>query len=543
MTHITRVDALPGVWKITADTNGYLLVRGTQSLLIDCPCTSLVSDLAAAGLPAPEIILHTQVQEEHCREWAAFPDARVVVYSESVDVARHADAFFRDTATVWPPSREWDSRGEEKYGIGGCTTERIPRQPLHVAEVLEPGQLFHWHDIELEVLALPGSGKRALGFFWRQQQALFSGDLLQAGGYLVNCYDLERSYGGVAGYAQLRDSLATVAALQPALVLPSSGALLDEPLRDIALLEQRIAWVWSPPVLRANETAAAINYPPRREFGRYREILPGLLQNTNSGNIILFVNDDGAGLMIDPDPCVWLSWEENCREMHADLDLLERETGLQRVEMALLTHYHGDHVQYCNLLRERYGSDIRATPDVAALLAQPEAYPYPCLLDWYGFPFTHLQVDTLLGYDQRFCWHDVTITPVHTPGHCYAHAAFMLDWQGTKIACCGDAFQYGQGPMLLGMPILYNDTAWPERGSIATYRALAQWRPALLLGGHSHCCYDADGTIIADWIAAAEASQRLAEAMLPAGQLPQAMTPPGYDALREGKEFLLLDKD
>ena len=316
------------------------------------------------------------------------------------------------------------------------------------------------------------------------------------------------------------------------LLLPSTGAVIHDPSGDIDLLLQRLAWVWNPPSRRDADETALTNYVPLREFGRYREILPGLFQNNNSGNIIIFVNEEGNGLLIDPDPCVWFSWEENCREVQADFDLLEKEAGLKQVDYALATHYHGDHVQYCGLLRERYGTKIYATPDVADLMAHPERYPYPACIDWYGFPFKHIEVDGLLAYNEPFCWQDISITPFHTPGHCQAHAGFSIEWQRVKIVCCGDALQYGSGPVQTGLPIIYNDTAWPEFGLHATLARLAQLRPQLLLGGHSHSFFDHDGSIINDFSAVAAESLRCAEAMLPPGMLKEAMTPVGYEKIR-----------
>ena len=111
--------------------------------------------------------------------------------------------------------------------------------------------------------------------------------------------------------------------------------------------------------------------------------------------------------------------------MHEDLDLLEREAGLKTIDTVLITHPHGDHIQYCDLLRERYNSTIMATPDVASLMQYPEKFPYPALLDWYNFPVTSIAVDSHLTYEQPFNWHNTTILPSH-PGHCYAHTGFSL---------------------------------------------------------------------------------------------------------------------
>ncbi len=527
------LDALHGVWHFQADTNGYLIVRNGQSLLIDCPGELTPELLQAHGLPAPQLILHPHVQDEHCQEWQAWPEVPVYVAADSVEVARRSAAFIQACSTIWPPSREWELRGEESYGVAGCTTERPPEQPLAVAGTLTPGTAFTWQDITLEILALPGSGKRALGFFWREAGLLFAGDLLHAGGFLVNFYDLERSYGIPSGYDQLFASLDLVAQCAPRMLCPSTGPVSADPLGDCARLRTRCQALLSPTPRRTTDRYALTNFSPRREFGRYREVLLGLYQNTNFGNIVLYVDGDGRGVIVDPDPCVWSTWEDNCRDVHADLDLLERETGLRCIDRALITHYHGDHVQYCDLLRARYGTRICATPDVAAVMERPADYRYPCTIDWYGFPFAQIDVDEVLAYETPFAWGETSITPLHTPGHCFAHTGFLIPWHGHRTLCTGDTLQYGQGPMAQGLPVLYNDTAWPDRGLRATYARLCALRPDLVLGGHSHAFFDADGSILRDLAAVArEAESRAAALVPPGGDLCRMMTPPGYDAKR-----------
>ncbi len=532
LPHISPVPGVPGLWRIAADTNGYLLVREGESLLIDCPEADVAAALRAAGLPAPSTVLHTQVQTEHCGEWAAFPDAAVFVAAESRDMAVHAPAFFAATDTVWPPDRDWDYKGAEKYGIGGCVTERLPAQPLAVAGTLAPGETFTWEDITLEILPLPASGKRSIGLFWRTEGALFSGDLLHAGGLLPNAYDLERCHGLPTGYLQLRRALTMVDKLHARLLLPTTGPLIDAPHRDITALKGRIAWVTHPPALRVDEAVSPINYTPPRTFSHLRQVADGIYQNTDAGNLVVFVSDDGAGLLLDPCPCVWPTWEEGEAGMHADLDLLEREAGLKRVELALITHFHGDHLQFCDLLRGRYGTTIAATPDVAELMENPAAYHLPFAVDWYGYPFKSVAVDELFPYELPRAWRETAITPVRLPGHCFAHAAFLLPWRDRRIACTGDTLQYGAGPIAVGMPNLYYDTAWPARGFLPGFERLAAYRPDLVLCAHSQSFFDPDGAILADWQTAATASLARARAMV-AGDLTTAMTPPGFDALRE----------
>jgi glyoxylase-like metal-dependent hydrolase (beta-lactamase superfamily II) len=525
------VKGIAGLWKIESGTNGYLIVRGDRSLLVDCPSECLHETLRRFKLPFPEVILHTQVQEEHCREWACLPNVPVHVYAESEEVAKRSQRFRDACVTHWPQDRKWEYRGTEPYGIGGCTTERPPAWSLNVQGLLKQSRVFRWMDVEFEVMPLPGAGKRAIGLLWRDRAVLFCGDLLYDGGFITSYFDLERGYGTTAGYEELRDSLRAVMMSDFFLLLPSTGSAIRNPSGDCRSLVNRLSWVWEPPVRRAQEPWGATNYKPIREFGRYREIVQGVFQSTNEGNIVLFVDKNGNGLMLDPGPCIWLPPEESAREMHADLDLLEKEAGLKRVEYAMVTHYHGDHVEFCDLVRKRYGTRILATPDVASVIERPKDFRYPCVVDWYDFPIDHVNVDERIAYDKAFLWHETPVTPVHTPGHCYAHASFMIPWAGLRIVCTGDVLQYGKGPIRLGVPVCYNDGAFP-RGILITFPRLRELKPDLIVGAHSHSCFDRDGTVLADFCAVTEElGWRLAEMVYDADLL-RAMTPPGYDDIR-----------
>jgi len=476
-------------------------------------------------------VLHTQVQEEHCREWKAFPDAKVIVDERCFDIAGGGPEFitsYIDKQSI-NTCGDWDTlRGMEEFGHGGCMTERPPVMPLNVVDRFTSGYVFNWEDQCFIYLTLPGSGKYSGGIYWQNERILFSGDLILKDGYTANLYDTERCYGFPLGYNEMDISLQKVINMKPLRLYPSSGAVINDPIKDCNILRERIAWVNSPVTFRENTEYSQINYQPECEFGRYKKVLPGLYQNNNAGNIVLYVDDKGRGLMIDPDPCVWLSWDENTQAMHHDLDLLEREAGLKTVEIVLLTHYHGDHVRFCDLLRKRYGTTITATRDIAANLLTHGIYP--CQLKWYDLPFTQIHIDNYICHDQPFDWNGIPVLPIHTPGHCYAHTGFVIDWNGVRTATTGDTLQYGAGPIRVDMPVIYNDTAWPDRGFIKTFEQLLHHQTDLVLGGHSFSFFD-DG-ILSDWHEAAKASYESAKQMIKDGDLLPAMTPPGFNELR-----------
>lgn len=511
-------------------TNGYLIVLNGRSLLIDCPALDMADRIRAAGAPLPEVILHTQVQEEHCREWASLPQAAVHVYEPSGEVARRSPEFFRDCQTVWGPDRAWspDDAGMEKYTLAGCVTERPPRQPLNVAGVLKAGQTFRWQGVELEVIALAGCGRRAVGLYWRQEGVLFCGDLMRSGGYVVNLYDIERAYGPYIGWRELNGSLQRVIALSPRRALPSTGPVITEPAADARRLMDRMDRVLAP----AARTAPPRHRQPLREFGMFKQVHEGVYQSILPGNMILYVDGQGRGLCLDPDVCVWRDWETNCRTMNEQLDLLEREAGLKRIERALITHYHGDHMQYAPLLRERYGTEVSAAADVAALLSRPREFPYPCMLHWYAFPYDHFDVDRRLAYQETVLWHDVPVTPIHMPGHAWAQTGYLIPWRGLKTVCTGDTLQYTEGEISVPLPVMYNDTAWPQRSLLVTVKKLLELRPDLVLGGHGNYFFDPDGAIVRTWRTAADDAIARAGELVHDGDLMRAMTPPGYNEAR-----------
>jgi len=164
------------------------------------------------------------------------------------------------------------------------------------------------------------------------------------------------------------------------------------------------------------------------------------------------------------------------------------------------------------------------------------------MLDWYGFPFDHIDTDVILSYDEIFKWREIPIKVIHTPGHCFTHAGYFLEWNEMKIICTGDTMQYGSGPISVGLPVIYNDTAWPEKGYLKTFETITELNPKLILGGHGNSFFDHDGGIMRDFISAAKSSLSAAQKMVGSESLFKAMTPPDfpaeidYDQMKQHKE-------
>ncbi len=474
------------VYSLVGEASSHLVIRHGQSLLIDCHSPEMGRWLARRGLPAPDLILHTQVQPEHSREANQFPGARILVQEQLAELAADRPAYEKAAHTVWDNPAEWmETLGHEPYGIAGSITVFPPDIPLNVTGTFREGDRLAWQDLILEVIPLPGHGRHQVGFVLelnREPLAIFTGDLLCHPARLVNVYDLEINYGGT--------TLPTLPAVLRALAqrpvqryFPATGhALANGPAQALALAEAIEAYqkalTW-----KSGEFQPAPQ-PDCPRLGRYSQLHKGIYQLNSFGNCILLIDDQGHGLMFDPGPCDFES-PARIADFHGDLDLFEREGGLRTIDLALVTHIHGDHYDLAPELRKRYPEcRVGAWDRVARVMEAPWDYPYPALLPWYNLGFDHVPVDDVLREDTPFHWHNVAIRSIHLPGHCYCHAAYLLTFNGLRLAITGDTIQ-SRGDAGGIEFIISNHSVPDERsGILKTYRQMTAEQVDLNIGGH-----------------------------------------------------------
>jgi glyoxylase-like metal-dependent hydrolase (beta-lactamase superfamily II) len=480
-------DGLRVVSFVTDSASSHLVVLGRDSVLIDCHDAGLSGIIAAQGLPSPRLIMHTHVQPEHCRESDAFAGAVIAVRDTLRDLAEDSPAYRAACRTIWDKPQEWmDTLGREAYGIGGAVTQFPPSPALRVGQTFRPGDVIRLADAELEVIDLPGHGQDAAGFVLRRggrALALFSGDLLRHPASLVNMYDLEYAYGPTR-LPQLPDLLERVAGLNVPLLLPSTGPALErgpEALRQLAckIRDYHAALQWKPP---GDRPAPTHDYPT---LGRYLKLHEGIYQINNYGNCIVLIDEQGRGLFVDPGPCDFES-PRRIEDFHRDLDLLHERAGLRTVEVALITHFHGDHYDLVPQLKRRYaGCRTVAWEPLARVIEEPERFPYPCKLPWYNLGLGAMPVDVKLHRSTTWRWNDIAITTLHLPGHCFVHAGYMLTFRGLRLAITGDTIQTRGESESLNYIIVNHSVPDSREGCLAAYEAVLRHEVDLNLGGHS----------------------------------------------------------
>jgi glyoxylase-like metal-dependent hydrolase (beta-lactamase superfamily II) len=163
------------------------------------------------------------------------------------------------------------------------------------------------------------------------------------------------------------------------------------------------------------------------------------------------------------------------RTLMWSIEALKRDYGVERVEVAIPTHFHDDHVAGLNLLRELEGAAIWVPENVAPILAEPTRYDLPCL--W----FDPIAADRVLALGGTVRWHEHELTVHGLPGHTRFAAAVELEVDGTRVLATGDHHaETAERPVL---NFQYRNRFDPEdfvRGA-ELYRRL---RPDLVISGH-----------------------------------------------------------
>ena len=511
----------------------YAVVRNGKCLLVECHSPNMDKWLAHRGIPSPELILHTHVQPHHCMEGDLFPSARIMVPLDLAELASDPQKWRKDSRTVWENPADWGiTFGQERYGLAGSISLYPPAVPLKLSGTFAPGDVIEWQDLRLHVVKLQLHGPYSVGFIVEHEGRrilAFIGDLFRSPACFDTLHDMEINYAGTF-LPKSPALLQEAASWGVELFLPSTGpAILDGPrqARELAAKVedylQSLNWTtgkFTPP--------AQPTYP---SIGRYLKIDEGIYQITGFGNCILFIDKQGRGLMVDPGPCDYESADRR-EKFVVDLELLEKEAGLKTIEVALITHIHGDHYDMTPLVQKRYpGCRVAAWDLVAKVMESPWDYPYPALIPWYNIGLEYVHVDDILTRSKPYYWNDIRIDSGHLPGHCHPHAVYFLTFSGKRIAITGDTIQTRGGSDTLFFAISNDSVPNDVDGCIAAYRLMAKHTIDLNLGGHGSSFTQCNANYT-ETLARMHHVQPYLRALVHEGDLTRACRRPWYPALR-----------
>jgi glyoxylase-like metal-dependent hydrolase (beta-lactamase superfamily II) len=460
----SHLDAVAGVARFRDTCNVYVLRSGTEAVLIDFGSGAVLDHLGELGVERVTDVLLTHHHRDQAQGLRRAVDAGIRIWAPPVDAPLLAQA-----GTLWRRRKvenDYDLR-QDRFSVA----EDVP-----LAGTVAEYRTTRFGDFDVYALPTPGHTVGSLTYVVGVggRRLAFSGDLVYGDGRLWSLAATQWSYSGVEGLAATHVSCGVLADHEPDVLLPAHGdpvAAVQESLtkaraRVQELVDMRALGPWDLEDMRLHP---------------WRPVTPHLLRNRASfANSYALLSETGAALIVDfgYDVTTGLTptterWAR--RALLWPLDALRRDHGVERIEVAVPTHFHDDHVAGLNLLREVEGTVVWAPENVAPVLEAPARYDLPCL--W----FDPIAVDRALPLGEPVRWHEYELTVYPLPGHTLHAAAISFEVDGRRVLAVGDQQTGDDDRSRLNYQYRNRFRLDDFVASAALYRAL---RPDLIVSGH-----------------------------------------------------------
>jgi glyoxylase-like metal-dependent hydrolase (beta-lactamase superfamily II) len=460
-------EVAPGVFRVRDTCNVYVLRTGREATLVDFGSGGVLDRLDGLEVERVTDVLVTHHHRDQVQGLARAAEAGIRIWVPPVEVELIADV-----------DRHWQSRQvDDDYDLRQDRFSLL--EQVAVTGTVDEYRTRRYGGVEAYTLPTPGHTLGSVTYVAEAggRRLAFTGDLLYGDGKVWSLAATQWTYTGVAGQAASILSCHLVEDLAADLLLPAHGEPIEAPAPALARTRRRLQELM--------ELRRELDEPWDLESwlrDPWEELTPHLLRNrTSFAASYALLSDSGGALLLDwgYDQCTGFdlpSDRAGRRPLLTSLEALRRDHGVERVEAAIPTHYHDDHVAGLNLLREVEGTEVWAPANVAPVLEEPHRYDLPCL--W----FDPIRVDRRLPFGVPIAWreHELTLYPL--PGHTLYAAAIAFSVDGQRVLATGD--QQSAEPS--GRSILNYQYRNRFRiddfvASAELYRAL---RPDLIVCGH-----------------------------------------------------------
>lgn len=465
--------------------NVYLLRTGDRAVVVDAGTGAWATHLDelgdGLGIRHIDGIVLTHADRDQCcalyRE--PLPEALrgVFLLAPAGDAQR-----LRDPLAFW-----------QTYQTRGCPDGyAAPLLPIQPDAVIGADSERVVGGVRFCAVATPGHTRRALSYVvdWHSKQLVFCGDAAHEGGTLTGLFQLEWDHWTPEGALAAWYGLERLAGNRIDRLLPSHGQPVRGGAAVLRRLQKRLLSFVSA------KTAVAPGAASRWADGQ--QMACGALRLSEhlvavGGNGFAVIDRDSV-LLVDP--------------TQGDLPAIQTfldKTGL-RPDVATATHYHIDHTDALNDVRQRWGADVWLHPRVAEPVLDRNRFDVPWL------PPDSIQPDRTLPMSGRFRWRSYRFGIRPFPGQTWWHCAFDTPIDGRHVLFSGDNFQ----PM----------TRWNGTGGFCAYngsrftgfaesaQVVLDMKPDLICNGH-RCIYHFDEDHyqrIPDWCSTA---QKATDALCP----------------------------
>lgn len=466
------VEVARGVYLVGGSCNVYVIVRDSAALLIDSGEGDVLGHLSELGVKQVEWVLHTHAHRDQC---AATP--RLVEMGAKVAVSAEGERFYREPARFWNQFAIYI-----RYQFKPDTFK--PTRPIPVHRVLADGELIRWRGIELTAIATPGHSMDHTAWLAKidGRKIVFSGDMIHSPGKVWNLFHFDHHYwdGGFEGVKKTLAGLDKLLARGAELLLPSHGDPMDDPKAAVALLKENMhaLYEFSPAGEAEDEPAPQRE---RREPQLISKVSEHLYHVRPTGYVLL----DGRGGALFYD--YYSVPEEESRWGPSRIDTILKALDIERVEVAIPSHFHEDHIRGFPVLKN-LGAQYWVFENMVDLLAHPSRYNLCCIAPEV------IPADRVIHDNELISWGPYTFRVVHFPGQTMYHQAMYGQVDGKRVMFMGDTDCYALGDPTMGRrnAKLHGISTYfnyynldPGRGYEKAMERIVEIDPELMLFAHS----------------------------------------------------------
>ena len=464
---------LPGLWLFRDSCNVYALEGPEGMLILDAGTGRWLEHLDA--LPQrPAALLCTHYFRDHSAGACAAAKSGIPIYAPEGERAIFADPVqhFRQRETYIVYDNLWDLFA--------------PIEATPLAGVLRDYERTTLAGIEIEVIPLPGVTLTQSGIgvtLSDGRRAVFCAEAIHSPGRMARIAPLQYNYNDLNGAVQAHYSARMLRDWRPDALLPSLGEpILSEPDAALALLQENLRHLAA---VRPGLTGQldALDSEPLQKVTDHV-----WLDRHSVANTWYLISESGKALAIDygyrSTTCAWSGYPkpERRRALLHGLDGLKKQFGIERVDVALVSHFHDDHVCGIPVLQRLHGTQCWAAENFAALLEHPEAHCFPC-----NWPVA-ARIDRRLALGQEFTWEEYTFRLHPMNGHTRFAALIGFEADGRRFAHTGDQYFFTNGVERFETNGRAQNHVYRNGARLDGYAEsgawMLDWRPEIVLQGH-----------------------------------------------------------
>lgn len=448
--------------------NVFLLKDGQRGLLIDFGSGVVLEHLGEASVTKVEWLLHTHHHRDQCQG-----DHRAIEARIPIAVPSHERHYFEDAENFW--------RNRRIYHLYNVRNDFFTiTQDIRVDRDLRDYDVFRWGPYELFVLPTPGHTLGSLTLLAQVdgRTVAFSGDLVHSPGKVQNLYDLQYNYGAVDGVDVAISSLTRLRDAGAELVCPSHGQPFSSPADGLAELIAKLKNWYN--FYGMHGLTAENQLTP---------VSPHLVAGvTTTSSFYAILSDSGKAMFIDYGSASYNFFTSfmNVTPVHGRIRFVEHSIaelkgryGMKKIDVAMPSHMHDDHVNGFPFLQQHYGTQVWCYENMRDVLEHPRSYNLGCIL---GAP---IRVDRTFRDEEKFRWEDYELTVTHAPGHTDYQMAMFVTIDGRRTAFTGDNWfsAAADSPFQIRHNVIYRNHIESGDHLASIERALKE-EPEWLAPGH-----------------------------------------------------------